>query len=173
MMSYDDMVQSFKNTVRGVFDEISVGDELMPMTILFDADGGTHVVPGLFSDDEAKDAYAMAVRLIADRVGAVAVMTAVEAFISKASRRDMNDDGTVRSGRMPSERPDRDEVVLITVESAGQAPRMWCGEIRNPKGSRNLRRELGEWESFGEGATFSGRFANILNDDVHGHRGEA
>ncbi len=124
--------------------------EVRPTFMILTGEGTLLLLPGNMADEREKDTSAMTARLVCLAHDANAVVVVSEAWMSVRSHRSAYE--------LPSEAPDRKEVVMLLGEAYGS---------RKMKFLPILRSESGAFRGFGDSSdspydSVEGRFTNIL-----------
>ena len=166
-MSYEmptmpgDIAEKFKPLVLAMWGERG---EIAAHALVMGGEGRIFYAPAVFTDSDAKDAYAASVRSLCVAVKANACVFVTEAWMAAVASGDVDPvDGSV-TGPMPSERDDRVEVVIMQIEVAGD------GRTHVYMAKVNEDRSLGE---FTKGDSVTGRLSGFLPQEAHGRVGIA
>jgi predicted GTPase len=106
-------------------------------------------------DDAAKDHFTKALRDLCKKLEAVAILFVVEAWSVQVTK-----DEDIRKWRGNAHKhPDREEIVIATLECARRGTKQWIAKITRDE---NEKPALGEWREATEFTKGGGRFANLL-----------
>lgn len=143
MKSLDELFQHAKTVAASSFNRR--GHHLP--TFLLDAPRGIVTIPAPWGDQQQKLAAVLAVRSIARSMQATRVVVVTEGWMVTRPP------GTNTDGLIPSQQPDRVEVIWIVGQSAvpGEVERAGIYKIERSRG----KAKVGEWTSADDGPTMS------------------
>ena len=161
----EELVEGFKRVTMSIAQE----EEVSPIWALLatrDANGTLldeptlMLVPVSFGNSIEKNDVARVIASLAEKVAAQAVMFATEAWMVTA--KPGADGGVPDLSVPPAEHPDREEFVMVMVETDTHHT-LWRAKITNLPGHtpESPNRSIGEWTG-GEPDKAEGRFTNML-----------
>ena len=159
----DTDIELYEHMCKAAIDNLRDHGNLLPITIFVDPNGKWHLVPHKYDSPALKDAVAMALRAIANATRAVTAVSVREAWVVTTT--------PDKNGKVPhitpSEHPDRQEMIMISVEKRGWT---WMASIPItringvPDVSSDVP-ELVEWPEV------KGRFTHLLDGVMAGSQG--
>lgn len=139
-----DAIESLVEEIKKAAGEYARDCEHPAVFLLLLADGNVARLPVSFTNDRDKDAVAYALRATCALVGAVAVVSVMESWVTTLN---------------PGKEPVRREVLGITTESLFTATTMDLADI-GPRGADG-KRTIGEWSRMPAGGEFAGLLPQI------------
>jgi len=162
----EDFEDKIKSMVTGIFKKDGKFEPTVFMLVVRDGQLAVGIIPDigkLFDTDEGKELAAHLIRKINEELKPIALAFASEGWCLKKNKDEVDDDGKFEGAR-PSEHPDREEILFVTLETHDKCAAIHWDIVRTIVPDGELIEKLAQpWSKKGD--HYAGRFSNLLTDN--------